>query len=116
MFNCLLFRYHYLGHRNTSGENIRYLVRDRAGQPVGCALFGSTGGEVRGARRLDRLGSRNTRSEPGVADQQHALTGVALGRGAAPSRQVTPSRNGRSRRCPPGADPLGPGAAVNNRP
>lgn len=41
LFNCLLFRYHYLGHRNTVGENIRYLVRDRAGRPVGCALFGS---------------------------------------------------------------------------
>lgn len=41
LFNCLLFRYHYLGHRNTVGENIRYLVRDRTGRPVGCALFGS---------------------------------------------------------------------------
>ena len=41
LFNCLLSRYHYLGHRNTVGENIRYLVRDRAGRPVGCALFGS---------------------------------------------------------------------------
>ena len=28
LFNCLLSRYHYLGHRNTVGENIRYLVRD----------------------------------------------------------------------------------------
>jgi len=41
LFNCMLSRYHYLGHRNTVGENIRYLVRDRAGRPVGCALFGS---------------------------------------------------------------------------
>lgn len=41
LFNCLLSRYHYLGHRNTVGENIRYLVRDRAGRPLGCALFGS---------------------------------------------------------------------------
>jgi len=41
LFNCLLSRYHYLGHRNTVGENIRYLVRDRTGRPVGCALFGS---------------------------------------------------------------------------
>ena len=41
LFNCLLGRYHYLGHRNTVGENIRYLVRDCAGRPVGCALFGS---------------------------------------------------------------------------
>ena len=35
LFNCLLSRYHYLGHRNTVGENIRYLVRDRTGRPVG---------------------------------------------------------------------------------
>jgi len=41
LFNCLLRRYHYLGHRNTVGENIRYLARDRIGRPVGCALFGS---------------------------------------------------------------------------
>ena len=25
LFNCLLRRYHYLGHRNTVGENLRYL-------------------------------------------------------------------------------------------
>jgi len=41
LFNCLLARYHYLGHRNTVGENIRYLARDRGGRVVGCALFGS---------------------------------------------------------------------------
>jgi hypothetical protein len=41
LFNCLLSRYHYLGHRNTVGENLRYLVRDRMGRPVACALFGS---------------------------------------------------------------------------
>lgn len=41
LFNCLLGRYHYLGHRNTVGENIRYLARDRRSRPVGCALFGS---------------------------------------------------------------------------
>ena len=28
LFNCLLRRYHYLGHRNTVGENLRYLARD----------------------------------------------------------------------------------------
>ena len=41
LFNGLLARYHYLGHRNTVGENLRYLVRDRDGRPVACALFGS---------------------------------------------------------------------------
>ena len=41
LFNSLLSRHHYLGHRNTVGENIRYLVRDRQCRPVACALFGS---------------------------------------------------------------------------
>jgi hypothetical protein len=41
LFNGLLAHYHYLGHRNTVGENLRYLVRDRHGQPLACVLFGS---------------------------------------------------------------------------
>lgn len=41
LFNALLARYHYLGHRNTVGENLRYLLRDRWSRPVACALFGS---------------------------------------------------------------------------
>jgi hypothetical protein len=41
LFNGLLAAHHYLGHRNTVGENLRYLVRDRRGRPVACALFGS---------------------------------------------------------------------------
>lgn len=41
LFNGLLAHEHYLGHRNTVGENLRYLVRDRHSRPVACALFGS---------------------------------------------------------------------------
>lgn len=41
LFNALLAGHHYLGHRNTVGENIRYLIRDGHGRPVACALFGS---------------------------------------------------------------------------
>ena len=41
VFNGLLAHEHYLGHRNTVGENLRYLVRDRQGRPVACVLFGS---------------------------------------------------------------------------
>ena len=41
LFNGLLAHEHYLGHRNTVGENLRYLVRDRHDHPVACALFGS---------------------------------------------------------------------------
>lgn len=41
LFNGLLAHEHYLGHRNTVGENLRYLVRDRHGRTVACALFAS---------------------------------------------------------------------------
>jgi len=41
LFHGLLAHEHYLGHRNTVGENLRYLARDRHGRPVACALFGS---------------------------------------------------------------------------
>jgi hypothetical protein len=41
LFNGLLAHEHYLGHRNTVGENLRYLVRDRHGRLVACSLFGS---------------------------------------------------------------------------
>ena len=41
LFNFLLHRYHYLGHRNGVGENLKYLVRDRGDRPLACLLFGS---------------------------------------------------------------------------
>ena len=47
LFKFLLQRYHYLGHRNCVGENLKYLVRDRLGQPVACLLFGSAAWKLR---------------------------------------------------------------------
>jgi len=41
LFNVLLAQYHYLGHRNTVGENLRYMLCDRHERPVACVLFGS---------------------------------------------------------------------------
>lgn len=41
LFQFLLQRYHYLGHRNCVGENLKYLVSDRHGRPLACLLFGS---------------------------------------------------------------------------
>ena len=83
LFNCLLSRYHYLGHRNTVGENIRYLVRDRAGRPVGCALFGSAAWKC--AARDAWIGwDRGTReANLGLLTNNTRFSGVALGRGAA---------------------------------
>jgi len=41
LFHGLLAQEHYLGQRNTVGENMRYLARDRHDRPVACVLFGS---------------------------------------------------------------------------
>lgn len=41
LFGFLLERYHYLGHRNCVGENLKYLVCERHGRPLACVLFGS---------------------------------------------------------------------------
>lgn len=41
LFKCLLAKYHYLGFRNTVGENLKYLVRDYKDRPLACLLFGS---------------------------------------------------------------------------
>ncbi len=41
LFRFLLHRYHYLGHRNCVGENLKYLAQDHEGRPLACLLFGS---------------------------------------------------------------------------
>ena len=41
LFKCLLAKYHYLGLRNTVGENMKYFVRDNHNRPLACLLFGS---------------------------------------------------------------------------
>lgn len=41
LFQFLLHRHHYLGHRNCVGENLKYLVREHRGRPLACLLFGS---------------------------------------------------------------------------
>ncbi|MBU8920970.1 MAG: DUF4338 domain-containing protein [Bacteroidales bacterium] len=41
LFRCLLSTHHYLGLRNTVGENMKYIIRDQKGRPLSCMLFGS---------------------------------------------------------------------------
>jgi Domain of unknown function (DUF4338) len=72
LFKFLLQRYHYLGHRNCVGENLKYLARDRQGRPLACLLFGSAAWKAAArdhwigwnpqqrARHLDRV-TNNTR-------------------------------------------------------
>lgn len=46
LFEALLSEYHYLGYRGIVGENMKYLVSDRQGTPLGCVLFGSAAWKV----------------------------------------------------------------------
>lgn len=41
LFEHLLAAHHYLGYRSAVGLNLKYLVVDRQGRPLGCLLFGS---------------------------------------------------------------------------
>ena len=41
LFRCLLSSYHYLGYKNTVGENMKYLVYSQDGRPLACVLFGA---------------------------------------------------------------------------
>lgn len=41
LFKFLLQRYHYLGHRNCVGQNLKYLARNRQGRPLAGLLFGA---------------------------------------------------------------------------
>lgn len=58
LYSCLLSRYHYLGYTSTVGENMKYLVVDRAGRPLACLLFGSSAWSC--ASRDDFIGWDNT--------------------------------------------------------
>jgi hypothetical protein len=41
LFEELLHRHHYLSYRSPVGENLQYLVTERGGRPLACALFGA---------------------------------------------------------------------------
>ena len=41
LLRFLLQRHHYLGLRNSVGENLKYVARDRHGRPLACLLFGA---------------------------------------------------------------------------
>lgn len=47
LFNCLLSCYHYRGYRVTVGQNMKYLVADRKGNPLACLLFGSAAWKIK---------------------------------------------------------------------
>lgn len=60
LFDYLLARYHYLGFRATVGQNMKYMVFDKNGNPLSCLLFGSAA--WKSAPRDDYIGwSRQAR-------------------------------------------------------
>jgi len=46
-FAAALAEFHYLGYRGTVGENLQYMVTDRAGRLLACLLFGSAAWKCR---------------------------------------------------------------------
>ena len=52
LFRFILQRYHYLGLRNSVGENIKYLAHDRHGRPVACLLFGAAAWKAKARDRF----------------------------------------------------------------
>ena len=52
LYRCLLSRYHYLGYKNSVGENMKYFLQDRHGRPVACFLFGSAAWKTGGRDTL----------------------------------------------------------------
>ena len=88
LFNALLARYHYLGHRNTVGENLRYSPRP-TWSAGGLRAVRLGGVEERRSRRLSAMGSGRASAQPTGADQQYPLFGVATGRGSASGQSCT---------------------------
>jgi hypothetical protein len=74
LFRCLLATYHYLGLRNTVGENMKYLVHSRDGRPVACLLFGAAAWKC-GARDawIGWDGAARERNLPYVANNTRFL-------------------------------------------
>lgn len=74
LFRCLLGTYHYLGLRNTVGENMKYLVHSRDGQPVACLLFGAAAWKCRARDAwIGWPASARERNLPAVANNTRFL-------------------------------------------
>jgi len=47
LFKFLISEYHYLGWSGTVGENLKYLIRDKHEQVLGCFMFGAAAWKVK---------------------------------------------------------------------
>jgi hypothetical protein len=73
LFKSLLQRYHYLGHRNCVGENLKYLAQGRDGQPLACLLFGSAAWQVAERERWIGWGAEQRRRHLGLVTNNTRL-------------------------------------------
>ena len=65
LFRFLLQTHHYLGLRNSVGENLKYLARDRHGRPLACLLFGAAAWKAKA--RDERIGWTGEQRQRGLA-------------------------------------------------
>ena len=74
LFAAALHRYHYLSYRSPVGENLQYLVQDRHGRPLACALFGAAAWQCAARDRcIGWTAAQRQRGLPGVANQARFL-------------------------------------------
>lgn len=74
LWRFLLQRHHYLGLRNSVGENLKYMASDRAGRPLACLLFGAAAWKAKA--RDEWIGwtvAQRERALPGVANNTRFL-------------------------------------------
>lgn len=65
LFHHLVQTYHYLGHRSSVGETLRYLIRDRQSRVIACLMFGSAAWAVQA--RDQAIGWRATQRRQRLA-------------------------------------------------
>jgi len=74
LFRFLLQTHHYLGLRNSVGETLKYLARDRHGRPLACLLFGAAAWKARARDEwLGWTGAQRERALPLLANNTRFL-------------------------------------------
>ena len=74
IFEAALHRYHYLSYRSAVGENLQYLVHDRHGRLLACALFGAAAWQCAARDRfIGWTAAQRARGLPGLANQARFL-------------------------------------------
>jgi len=74
IFEAALHRYHYLSYRSPVGENLQYLVQDRHGRPLACALFGAAAWQCAARDRfIGWTAAQRQAGLPGLANQARFL-------------------------------------------